>query len=321
MSSQILSKPLPYLALIIAHLIWGANFVVAKVTLQEFPPMSLAFLRFSIAALLIVPFFLAVGKSRHAHTQNNLVKIDKKDLPKLIAIGLLVITFNITFFFEGITRTSATNASVLTLIIPILSVILGWIFLKERVYLVNLLGIFVALVGAIVVIQLPEIFFGSYSPSELLGNFLIILASIFWVIGVIISRQMLKKYSSLTITAIAFLVGTVSFLIPFLIEYAKNPYWIQSVTVLGILGLIYMTLLSSICAYFLFEWGLAKTSVVKADLFQYIEPFIATGLAVFVLSEQITVPFLIGGVLIIAGVYLGTLAKEPHHKAHKTHRV
>jgi len=63
MSSQILSKPLPYIALIIAHLIWGANFVVAKVTLEEFPPMSLAFLRFSIASLLLIPFLLTVKVS------------------------------------------------------------------------------------------------------------------------------------------------------------------------------------------------------------------------------------------------------------------
>ena len=50
MTSQILKKPIPYLALILAHLIWGINFIVAKITLQEFPPMSLAFLRFALAS-------------------------------------------------------------------------------------------------------------------------------------------------------------------------------------------------------------------------------------------------------------------------------
>src|SRR3990167_7897815 len=98
MSSQILSKPLPYLALLIAHLIWGANFVVVKITLQEFPPMSLAFLRFSFASLFLAPFFLAETKK---------VKINKKDLPKLITIGILIVALNITFFFEGIKRTTA----------------------------------------------------------------------------------------------------------------------------------------------------------------------------------------------------------------------
>ena len=57
MTSQLWTKPLPYLALLAAHLIWAVNFVVAKVTLQEMPSMSLAFLRFFFAVILIAPFF------------------------------------------------------------------------------------------------------------------------------------------------------------------------------------------------------------------------------------------------------------------------
>lgn len=312
MNSQILTKPLPYLALLLVHLIWGANFVVAKITLQEFPPMSLAFLRFALAALFLAPFFLIHAKKR--------LKINIKDLPKLIAIGVFAITLNITFFFEGITRTSAISASALTLIIPGFSVLLGWIFLKEKIYLINLVGIFVGLIGAAVIIELPQMFLGSVDSKALFGNLLIILASIAWVISGIFSKEMLKKYPSLTVTAIAFLVGTITFIVPAGKEYIQNPSWTSQVTVLGLLGLGYMTLLSSISAYFLFEWGLAKTSVNKANLFQYIEPFIAAALAILVLGEQLTPPFIFGGILIALGVYLGTLAKEHYHKTHKTHR-
>lgn len=312
MTSQILSKPLPYLALIAAHIIWGGTFVVAKVTLQEFPPMSLAFFRFSLATLLLAPFFYAETKK---------FKVSKKDYPKLIAIGTLIITLNITFFFEGIKRTTVINASVLTLIIPMLSVLLGWWFLKEKVYLMNLVGVFVGLLGALVIIGVPDLLLGETSPEQMIGNLLLISASVVWVIGIVISRKMLKKYPSLVVTAIAFAVGTVTFFVPALKEYLDNPNWVYQISLLGGLGLVYMTLLSSISAYFLFEWGLAKTSVMKADLLQYIEPFIAAFLAVLLLGENISVPFIVGAILIVAGVYLGTLAKEAHHKMHKTHRV
>ncbi|MBI3103323.1 EamA family transporter [Candidatus Daviesbacteria bacterium] len=312
MRSGILSKPIPYIALILAHLIWGANFVVAKVTLQEFPPMTLAFLRFSLASLFLAPFFLAETKK---------VKVDKSDYPKLVAIGILIITLNIAFFFEGIKKTTAINASVLTLIIPMLSVLLGWWFLKEKIYLVNLLGIFVGLIGAVIIIGLPEILVGEFLPQAMLGNVLVLLAATFWVIGAVIARGMLKKYSSLVITAIAFMTGTVTFIIPALSEYFKNPAFISQITILGLLGLTYMTLLSSISAYFLFEWGLAKVGVIKADLLQYIEPFVAAGLAVLILGEQITIPLIVGAILIIAGVYLGTLSQKPHHRHHKAHRI
>ncbi|OGE19315.1 hypothetical protein A3J19_00585 [Candidatus Daviesbacteria bacterium RIFCSPLOWO2_02_FULL_41_8] len=312
MSSQIFKSPLPYLALILAHLIWGANFVVAKVTLQEFPPMSLAFLRFAFASLLLAPFFFSETRK---------IKIDKKDLPKLIAIGVFITVLNITFFFEGIKRTTAIDASVLTLIIPMLSVLLGWWFLKEKVYLVNLLGIVLGLLGALTITGLPQILTGTVSPSALLGNVLVILASISWVIGVTISKKILSKYPSLVVTAIAFMVGTIAIFIPASLEYFQNPGWINQVTMLGILGLTFMTLLSSISAYFLFEWGLAKTSVTIADLFQYIEPMMATTLAVLILGESISSQFLVGAGLIAVGAFLGTLAKEAHHRHYKAHRV
>jgi len=307
-----LKKPIPYIALLFAHLIWGVNFVVAKITLQEFPPMSLAFLRFALASLFLAPFFLSETKK---------VKIDKQDLPRLIAIGVLIITLNITFFFEGIKRTTVIDASTLTLIIPMMSVLLGWWFLKEKVYLINLFGIVLGLLGALIIIGLPQMFTGTISSQMLLGNILIILAATSWVVGATISKKILSKYSSLVVTAIAFLVGTVTMFIPAAAEYIQNPAWTNQITILGYLGLIFMTLLSSISAYFLFEWGLAKTSVIAADLFQYIEPFVAIGLAVVILGERTSTSFLVGGTLIALGAILGTLAKEAHHRHHKAHRV
>lgn len=312
MSSQIFKKPLPYLALIAAHVIWGSNFVVAKITLQEFPPMGLALLRFAFASLFLAPFFLAETKK---------VKIDKKDLPKLIAIGIFIITLNITFFFEGMKRTSAINASVLTLIIPMLSVLLGWWFLKEKIYIFNLFGIALGLVGALVIIGLPQFISGDLSPEAMTGNILIILAATSWVIGATISKRLLNKYSSLILTAMAFLVGTLTMILPAALEFYKNPGWTSQVTMLGMLGLMFMILLSSISAYFLFEWGLSKTSIIMADFFQYIEPLVATVLAVIILGEKISNEFIIGAALIAIGVYLGTLAKEAHHRHHKAHRI
>lgn len=312
MSSQLIKKPLPYIALILAHLIWGANFVVAKVTLEEFPPMSLAFLRFGLACLFLAPFVWVQIKK---------IRITLSDLPKLAVAGIFIVTLNITFFFEGMTRTSAINASVLTLIIPLFSVLMGWFFLKEKVYLINLGGAILGLTGALVIIGIPQLITGSYSTKTLIGNLLIILASVSFVVGAVICEKMLKKYSTLTVTAISFLVGTLTFSLPALREYFLNPAWTQTVSLIGVFGLVYMTLLSSISAYFLFEWGLSKTDVAKANLFQYIEPFIAASLAVYLLGERISPSFLAGAGLIVIGVFFGTFAKEIHHRRHKPHRT
>ncbi|MBI2021659.1 DMT family transporter [Candidatus Daviesbacteria bacterium] len=124
MSSEIFKKPLPYLALLIAHLIWGANFVVAKISLEQIPVMSLGFLRFALAFLLIAPFLITLPKEER--------KIKIEHLPRLFLVGVFMISINIVFFYEGMLKTSAINASVLSMSIPIISVIGGWWFLNPE---------------------------------------------------------------------------------------------------------------------------------------------------------------------------------------------
>lgn len=308
-AKPVLIKSWPYAAIITAHCLWGVNFIAAKFALQEFPPMTLAFLRFFLALILLSPFLLTEKR-----------KITKADLPILIGIGLLMVTLNIGFFYEGLKRTTVMTASVLTLIIPILSVLGGWWFLKEKVYIVNLAGIILGLLGTILVVGLPFIVLGIQPTTEsMLGNILIILASISWVAGAILSKGILQKYSTLTLTAVIFIVGMVTFALPALTEYLHNPAWYQQVTLLGLAGLAFITLASSVCAYFLFEWGLSKLGVIKADLFQYLEPVVATTLGVLILNEQLRFSFIIGAVIIILGVYWATLGKN-QHRHHKAHR-
>lgn len=311
MNCEILKKKWPYAAIITAHFIWGINFIAAKLALGEIPPMSLAFLRFALALLLLTPFLW---------TERAKLKVDKEDLPSLFAAGAMMVTFNIAFFYAGLMRTTVIDAAVLTMVIPIISVLFGWWFLKEKVYVVNLFGIISGLAGAVAVIGLPLLMVGGkVTSSTLLGNFLLIFASISWVFGALLSKKMLKKYSTLTVTAIIFLVGVVTFFIPALTEFFQKPSWPTQVTYIGIISLLFITVASSISAYFLFEWGLGKLGIIKADLFQYIEPVVATSLGVLLLNEHVHFSFIIGAALIALGVYWSTLGKE-HHKHHKAHR-
>lgn len=332
----------PFYALILAHIIWGVNFIVVKLALQEFPPMTLAFLRFGLATLLLFPFLIISGDPPWTNLQKifkflpkvkpakedkvGLMEgktqklIDKKDLPRIILIGLLMVSLNIGFFFMGLEKTTVTYASILTLIIPVISVIAGWIILKEKVYVVNIFGVLAGLGGTIVILGVPLISIGAGLSSEvMIGNLLIILASLSWVAGALFSKQLLKKYSTLTITFMIFLVGALTFFIPAVNEYLQNPAWVSRISYLGIFGVIYATLASSISAYFLFQWGMDQLGLVKANLFQYIEPLVAISLSILVLGEQLRFTFVLGAVLIILGVYWATVAK-PFHQHPKYHR-
>lgn len=306
-----LKKYLPFFAIFLAHLIWAVNFLVAKVTLTEIPPMSLGFLRFLLAGLLLLPFLLTHSKPQ---------KIRAADIPNLFILGALMSTFHIALFYLGITKTSVSSASTLTATIPVLSVTASWIFLKEKIYTVNLVGILLGLIGVISIIGLPLLNFTNPSDWQtLLGNLLILLSVITWIAGSLFSKKLSATYSALTLTAVIFLVGTVTFIIPALNEYATNPLWVRQLSLIGILGLVYISFASSVSAYFLFEWGLSKLGVIKTSLFQYTEPVFAIVLAVLILGEQLRVSLVVGAILVGVGVYLGTLGKSEHHQ-HKAHR-
>ena len=311
MKTEIFKKPLPYLALFVAHLIWGANFVVAKITLEEIPTMSLGFLRFGLACLLMIPFL--------ATFEGNDKKIKVSHLPMLIFGGLLIVTFNIALFYEGLMRTTAINASVISLSVPIFSVLAGWMFLKEKLYVVNFLGIIFGLLGALVILGLPVILSSNFSAVSFMGNMLILLCSLSFVWGSIIFKKMFKYYPPIIITSFVFLVGAVSFLVPAVLEYIKDPTWTSQISILGVLGLLYITILSSVSAYFLMTWGLSKVDLNKASLIQYIEPAIAATLAIPLLGERISYSFIIGTCLVVLGVYWGTMGKSHHHIHHHRH--
>jgi drug/metabolite transporter (DMT)-like permease len=315
MNSSLFKTPLPYIALLIAHVIWGINFVVAKVTLNEIPVMSLGFLRFFLAALLMIPFLFTIEKSKRS--------LKFKHLLQIFLIGIFLTTFNIAFFYEGIKRTEAIAGSVLMLVTPVISLLGAWIFLREKIYLINFLGILVCLFGTSLVLKLPLIFFGNFGGLEnLLGNGLLIASAICFVIGSIMSKRLLAVYSPIFLTITMFIVGAITFAGPAAFEYYKDPSWVTKVDILGILGALFIVLLSTVSAFFLLIWGYSKLPVTQANLIQYIEPAVTATFAVAFLNERISYLFIVGTCLVVLGVYWGTLGKqEHHHLPHRAHRT
>ncbi len=303
----------PFWALIIANIIWGGTYSISKVTLHEFPVMTLAFLRFALASLLLAPFLV---------TERTKIKIKLQDLPALIGASLGLVTLNIAFFYEGIKRTSTLDASILVLIIPCLSVLIGWRMLKEKIYFINLIGLILSFLGSIIVIGLPLLITGNLTSEVLVGNILIILSGISFVVGALLAKKLLKTYPVLVITATSFIVSTLVFAVPAVNEYLVDPTWISQISLLGVFGLFYIVIFSSIVAYFAYSGAIQKISLSHANLFHYIETVTAAVIAVLFLSERISFSLIIGTCLIILGVYWGTISKIEHHHHHfKGHRI
>jgi drug/metabolite transporter (DMT)-like permease len=157
----------------------------------------------------------------------------------------------------------------------------------------------------------------SILPERVLGDSLIIISSLCWVVGAVLMRKFLKNYSSVTVTTSIFLIGAITFLFPAIQDLIKDPSWPSRISYIGVLGLCYITFFSSVVAFFLFDWGLKEIGIIKTDLFQYVQPLVATALAVLFLGDILHYSLIIGGVLIGLGTYWGTFGKEKHkHPSH-----
>lgn len=280
---------LPILAVVVANIIWGTASPIFKWSLENIPLYTLAYLRFSIATLLILPFALKK------------LKIEKEDWPTMIFVAISGITLNILFFFWGLKKTTAIEASLIIVTAPLLTVIFSAIFLKEKLNRNIFLGIGVALAGFL--ITMTESILNHQSNGSLLGNFFIFIATLAFVVEVILTKKISRKYSALTITFWSFLIGTITFL-PFFISDAIKPDWLSNLNINGIVGIIFGAVFSSTIAYYLYNWGIEKAHINKIAVLDYINPIASIAIAVPLLGEKISPFIIIGSIFIFIGIYI-----------------
>ncbi|MDO8657761.1 MAG: DMT family transporter [Candidatus Levybacteria bacterium] len=292
------SKRLAILALISASIIWGLTGPIMKQTLVHVPIFTLAFIRFGAAALLLFPFVY------------NKLTIKKEDLPLLILCAAFGVTFNIAFFFLGLTLTSALNTGMIISTIPIVTLIFGALFLKEKITKKLIIGGIFGLLGIGIIIGKDVLQNGLYiSP---IGDFIILISMFSFVIYEILSKKLFKKYHPLTITFYAFLIGSISFFPASFYEFRNVQNWMANLPLSAILGIIYGIFFSSLSAYSLWQWGLSKIDVSRAGFFFYLDPIASTLGAVLILSEKITEPFILGAILIFLGLFFAE-GRLPYH--------
>ncbi|MBI3341943.1 DMT family transporter [Candidatus Curtissbacteria bacterium] len=285
------------LLIILATLIWGATPAVMKLTLQEVPPFSLAFIRMFFATFVLVFFTI-----RKLH-------VEPRDFKNIIVATLAGTTFNLTFFFFGLKYAPAINAALLVATTPIFTLLASHIFLREKLHRKITIATIIALLGVVIIIGMPST---GFNLIELAGNLLLLLSSLSWVFYELSSKKLLKIYDPITITFYSTAIGALTFF-PFAVfEFLQNPAWTNKVTTSGLLGIIYGIIFASVIAYWAWMKGLSKLGATEASFFFYLDPISGAILAVILLSETITSQLFIGALFIAAAVVL----VEYHRKAH-----
>ncbi len=302
------SYKLAVTALIISNIIWGAAPPIFKFALTNIPPFSLAFLRFGIATLLLLPFLYRL----------NYWKVKRQDWWLFLQNALYGVTFNISFFFLGLRLAPSINASVIATASSIFTTLLAVIFISEKPSLKTLFGNLIGFIGVLIIILSP---FSNYqiniNKGEMLGNIFLVLATLSAAAQAVTSRKLALKYRSRTFTFYSFLIGATSFFPFALMELFSNPSWPLYLDLRGISGLIFGAVFSSFIAYSIWGFAAEKITASQIGLYMYVNPIITVLIAIPLLGEKITPPFIIGTLLAVLGIYVaeGRIPYLPiHHK-------
>lgn len=280
-----------------ATIIWGATAPIMKLTLEQVPVFSLAFIRMAIASSILAFF---VTKK---------LKIQKEDYKSFFLSAITGVTFNLALFFIGLKLTQAIISALLTASVPILTLLAAHIYLREKLTTRLIIASLIALTGVIIIIGKPS---GKLTLPQLIGNILLLLSSISWVAHEIVAKKLLKKYSAETVTFYTMSIGATIFLPLFLFEFWQNPTWINQVTISGYTGIIYGIFFASLIAYWSWQKGLSLLPAGQAAFFFYLDPISGAILAMILLGEKLTPSLIIGGILIAAAVFLAEQKRKTH---------
>jgi drug/metabolite transporter (DMT)-like permease len=274
---------------------WSFNYVAGKTALRYFDGLTLAAFRIEIAALIFLPIYFL---------RRNRSVLTRGDVWTLSYLGWLL-CLNQLFFTVGLAYTTSGHSSMILAIGPILVLLLARAMKIEALTTAKIVGMALAFTGA--VILAAENGFDLRRSPTLSGDLLTLLGTMSFTFYVVLSKKVARRYDSIEMNAVNFFASAVVLMPLTIVRGAR--FDCGSVPWQGWTGLLYMAAISSVAAYTLFYWALRYMEASRVAAVNYFQPIGAILVAAFFLREVPTRHLLLGGVLILLGVYLAERAK------------
>jgi drug/metabolite transporter (DMT)-like permease len=229
-------------------------------------------------------------------------KVEKRDLFKLALCAVFGVAINQILFFEGLNLTTPINASIIITVIPVVILIFSHYILKEKITILKIFGIILGAAGALMVILSAGR--GDFKSSTMLGNLLIFTNAVSWALYLVLIKPLMEKYDSITVMKWVFFFGLI-IILPFTFtsftstSFKALPFNIWMSVSFVVFG-------ATIIAYFLNNYSLKTVSPSVNGIYIYLQPLIASIVAILFGKDQLTVVKTIAAILIMAGVYFVT---------------
>ena len=287
------SRLVPYLEALFAVVVWGGSFIATKIAVGQMSPVTVVWLRFAMG----IPILAAAVILRKQFAWPK-----PAEWGYFALLGFIGISFHQWLQSNGLQTAQATTTAWIVSTAPVFIALLAWLVLKERITLAQGFGVGVALLGVIVVVSkgnLGNFFAGQFG---VIGDFLIFISAINWAVFSILSRRGLKEHPS---TRMTFWVMTLGWLITSLAFFTQNGLAeLPRLDSRGWVAMIFLGIFTTGLAYIAWFDALASLPATQTGAFLYIEPLTSMVVAALILGEQVTWASLLGGAVILLGVWL-----------------
>lgn len=276
-----------------AVLVWGASFIATKVALADASPVTVVWLRFAMGVAVL-------GVAAAVRRQSAVVPA--RELPTFALLGLIGIAFHQWLQSNALVTSQASTSGWIVASTPVFMAMLGRLVLGEKLSWPRAAGIALAALGVLLVVSKDD-------PATLLagkfgapGDVLILLSAPNWAVFSVLSRGALRKHPA---TRMMFYVMTIGWLFTSVLLFTgPGLSEIGRITPRGWAALAFLGIACSGLAYMAWYDALQHMPASQVGALLYLEPLVAMTVAAVVLSEQILLSTLVGGAVILLGVWL-----------------
>ena len=280
----------PYAALVAVQVFFGSLPVIGKVVLKVIPALGLVGFRIAITAIV----FAIVQSVRGRFWLR-----DNRDYWRLAVLSLFGVTFNQLLFISGLSLTKAANTSLLASTIPIFTILIASALGFEKLRAIKVIGISLALLGALFLIDPRN---ASFSSQTTMGDLLIVINSFSYGIYVATSKEVITRNGAFRSMMWVFIFAAV-ICVP-IGGFAMRDVELQTISSNIWFLMLYIGIGATAAPYLLNAWALARVDPSTVAIFVYLQPLIGFLLAVVFLGEAIDTKFALAAILIFIGVFL-----------------
>lgn len=282
-----------HLALATVAVLFSANYIIAKFALEHFNSFAFVWLRVAGSAVALQAIVAARGENRF---------LPRSDFKTTAVYSLLGVVANQLLFITGLSMTTAHEAAILITTVPIATLIGALALGTEKANSRQIGGIAIAAIGALLLLIPKAGAPAATATNRVLGDLLIIINCASYGIYLVVSREIMKRYSALRVVAQIFATGTL-LMLPFCIAGLVRTRWAE--IPLSAWGALLAVIAGpTVGAYLLNGWALARASSTAVAAYTYVQPLLASLLAWSLLGEHLSAGTFAAAALIIAGVFL-----------------